>query len=755
MRYFITTLLFLTLSLSIIQAQVNINPCAQFTPIHIVVIGSSTAAGTGPSTPDSAWVNRYRNYLQTINPQNQVTNLAIGGTTTYHIMPSWYLAPSNRPSTNSSNNVTQAINLGADLIIVNMPSNDASNGFGINEQMSNFIAIYNHADSVGIPVLVATTQPKTPFGATGDAIQLGVRDSIFSYFGNNAIDFWTGIAAANNDILAQYDSGDGTHLNDAAHAILVSRVIDKEVPNLLADTVAYTDHVLFSLTSDSVSICGDSSTTIQAVVANIGTTSLGNISIDFLVTDQLLFSNNFTNFNIMSMAACSADTFDIQLNTFNTSHYTIQANLQSGDTDLTNDTSQVLSIMTSGHPSLQTWNDTVCLGDSALLYAQSDLASDAILWYDMPIGGNLVEINDSYTVTSILTNQNYYPQAVRGNLYYNASLATSTTTTTNWNGFMFDLLAKDSIILDSISCKLFTTGAQNIIVYKRDGSHIGHENTAADWTFWTNLSIQVNASGDFIYLDLPDTVLNNGDTLGIYLHLQDGAGQLSYLNSGSTINYENTELQILGGTGISHTFGTTYSPRNFCGEIFYHYGFNPLGDCATDRKTASIVVSEPTIDLGNDTTLVNDESIVLSPSPNGFLSYLWSTGASNSSIMIDSSDLGIGTHAISVLATDVYGCEATDTILISFELHTSNILIENSLNFKISPNPSSSWLKIHLDFLPKPTDQFYITDATGKQVRQFAAQQEQVIYIGDLPKGVYWISLETDQRLFTKAIRVK
>ena len=77
-------LLFL-LSFSIIlriEAQPTISPCAQATSIHLVVLGSSTASGSGPSTPDSAWVNRYRNYLQDINPLNQVTNLAIGGTTT-------------------------------------------------------------------------------------------------------------------------------------------------------------------------------------------------------------------------------------------------------------------------------------------------------------------------------------------------------------------------------------------------------------------------------------------------------------------------------------------------------------------------------------------------------------------------------------------------------------------------------------------------------------------------------------------------
>ncbi|MFT5667674.1 MAG: lysophospholipase L1-like esterase, partial [Vicingaceae bacterium] len=68
----------------------NYNGCAQNSPIHVVVLGSSTAAGTGPSSSDSAWVNRYRRHLQALNPQNVVTNLGVGGTTTYNIMPDWF-----------------------------------------------------------------------------------------------------------------------------------------------------------------------------------------------------------------------------------------------------------------------------------------------------------------------------------------------------------------------------------------------------------------------------------------------------------------------------------------------------------------------------------------------------------------------------------------------------------------------------------------------------------------------------------------
>ena len=89
----LTIFIFLTF---ILKGQDEQNPCLSNQDFHLVILGSSTAAGTGPSSPDSTWVNRYRNFLQGINPDNLVTNLAIGGTTTYHIMPNWFSPPSGK-----------------------------------------------------------------------------------------------------------------------------------------------------------------------------------------------------------------------------------------------------------------------------------------------------------------------------------------------------------------------------------------------------------------------------------------------------------------------------------------------------------------------------------------------------------------------------------------------------------------------------------------------------------------------------------
>ncbi len=65
--------------------------------IKIVVLVSSTAAGTGPKDSKNAWVNRYRRKVIRSNGYNEVINLAVGGYTTYQLLPSNAKLKANRP----------------------------------------------------------------------------------------------------------------------------------------------------------------------------------------------------------------------------------------------------------------------------------------------------------------------------------------------------------------------------------------------------------------------------------------------------------------------------------------------------------------------------------------------------------------------------------------------------------------------------------------------------------------------------------
>jgi len=82
------------------------NPCEGNEAFRIVVLGSSTAAGAGSSTSDSAWVNRYRSFLQTLNPGNEVLNLARGGFSTLQLMPTGFEPPPRKPTPDTIRNIT-------------------------------------------------------------------------------------------------------------------------------------------------------------------------------------------------------------------------------------------------------------------------------------------------------------------------------------------------------------------------------------------------------------------------------------------------------------------------------------------------------------------------------------------------------------------------------------------------------------------------------------------------------------------------
>ena len=201
-------------------------------PLRIVVIGSSTAAGTGANPPDSAWVNRYRAFLKNINPANEVINLAKGGYQTYHLMPSRYRPPADRPRPDTLRNITKALSLHPDAVIVNLPSNDAAAGYQAAEQLANFDTIAQFAAKSGVPLWVCTPQPRN-FSANKILTQLIVRNAILTRYGNWSIDFWGDMAAPNGLIDMSYNSGDGIHVNNAGHRKLFEQVRKKNIPGEL------------------------------------------------------------------------------------------------------------------------------------------------------------------------------------------------------------------------------------------------------------------------------------------------------------------------------------------------------------------------------------------------------------------------------------------------------------------------------------------------------------------------------------------
>ncbi len=199
----------------------------------IVVLGSSTAAGTGASPSDSSWVRKFTGYVKLKNASNNVVNLALGGTTTYEILcPTGFTPPGGRPAPDTAHNITKALSLNPDAIIINLPSNDAAAGFSVQEQQDNYERTMALANQSHVPVWVASSQPRN-LNQSGRDNLVTMRDWIFARFGSRAVDFWSTLATSNGSINTFFDFGDGIHVNNFGHHILYTRVVGKQILDTL------------------------------------------------------------------------------------------------------------------------------------------------------------------------------------------------------------------------------------------------------------------------------------------------------------------------------------------------------------------------------------------------------------------------------------------------------------------------------------------------------------------------------------------
>ncbi len=100
-----------------------------------------------------------------------------------------------------------------------------------------------------------------------------------------------------------------------------------------------------------------------------------------------------------------------------------------------------------------------------------------------------------------------------------------------------------------------------------------------------------------------------------------------------------------------------------------------------DMDTISVLFLAPSINIGNNTAICVNDSLQLNAG-SGFVSYEWSTGSVDSSIMIYSA----GTYFVSV--KDSFACTAYDTIIISLSTPAINIgtdtLFCNAFNYSIT-----------------------------------------------------------------------
>jgi hypothetical protein len=133
-------------------------------------------------------------------------------------------------------------------------------------------------------------------------------------------------------------------------------------------------------------------------------------------------------------------------------------------------------------------------------------------------------------------------------------------------GNMFDVIAANSLIINSFDINVGTNPAIPVEVYYRAGSYVGHDTSAAGWTLLGTQTVTGLGNNAHTPLNIGGLVLNAGSTTALYL-TSNTSSDFQYTNG--TTDYSNADMTIVHGVGKSYLFASSFSPRIWNGVIYY------------------------------------------------------------------------------------------------------------------------------------------------------------------------------------------
>ncbi len=207
---------------------------------------------------------------------------------------------------------------------------------------------------------------------------------------------------------------------------------------------------------------------------------------------------------------------------------------------------------------------------------------------------------------------------------------------------------------------------------------------------------------------------------------------------------EEVQLMALpgGGSGL-YSYQWTSMPVGFESDLpaptviplantTYYVEISDGFNTANDEVPVS-VNPLPQPDLGEDQVVCIYNSIILDAGD--FDSYLWSTGDTTQTIMVDSTGIGMSSAEFRVRVANEFGCMNNDTIMITFDPCTGIEQIDKS-QLTVFPVPAKNKLFLHTTGLGN-TLEYIVCGIDGAQVLNGEVSSEQPLNIKSLTPGCY------------------
>lgn len=254
------------------------------------------------------------------------------------------------------------------------------------------------------------------------------------------------------------------------------------------------------------------------------------------------------------------------------------------------------------------------------------------------------------------------------------------------NGNMFDIVATDDIVIDSVDVHLEQNS--DVEIYYKQGTYVGFEANSGAWTL-AGTATNVTAAGNGVPTSVPINInlpINNGDTYAFYITATNVSLEYTNGTTEGALHSSTPHLEFYEGIGVAYSFGNTYSPRVWNGNIHYTTTDTPGYTWSTTETTPSIEVSpnDTTTYTVNATynnsgcTVSESVDVIVNPLPiveanatqeqlcvgdssvltgSGADSYAWNNNLTDGDTVVPSA-----TSSYIVVGTDTNGCMNADTI---------------------------------------------------------------------------------------------
>ncbi len=197
----------------------------------------------------------------------------------------------------------------------------------------------------------------------------------------------------------------------------------------------------------------------------------------------------------------------------------------------------------------------------------------------------------------------------------------------------------------------------------------------------------------------------------------------------NTVTLDN---DLLPGDSIVEVFSDAYYFANNSTYNYKMYITYANEDYTNDTVQGQYIVQELQIDLGVDTIWTTQPDTIVLDAGGPYNSYAWSTGDTTETLAVND----YGTYTVTV--TDLYGCEASDSVVV--QMGVDNSIIESG-HVAVYPNPTHGLVIVR----SQSGSTVVVTTTNGKVVEKLKmSSTKKSINLSKYGKGVYMIKVITE-----------